>query len=173
MGLFKRAAVRGVAHELVRSGTISFPSKQAMDEAADAVADSPVTGGMPEMSGEGGHSPEELAAAANKLMEIAHALMEQAGAAAPGSPAAGGPPTPPGAEVPPPPSPEAAKEAAELTKIAAESDYETVASDVALACMEKAAAEVKQAAGGALIHGGDKGNDASQAAQHGARNAKY
>ena len=167
MGLFKRAAVRGVAHELVRSGMVSFPSKEAMDEAADAVADSPDTGGMPEMSGEGGHSPEELAAAANKLMEIAHALMEQAGAAAPGSPEAGGPPMPPGMDAPPPPSPEAAKQAAELSKTAAASDYETVASDVALACMEKAAAEVKLSAGGALIHGGDKGNDASQAAQHG------
>lgn len=160
MGLFKRAAARGVAHELVRRGVIAFPTKEAMDEAADAVADSPVAGGMPEMSPEGGHSPEELAAVANKLMEIAHALMEQAGAA-------GGPPPEGGGEAPPPPSPEAAKAAADLTKTAAEANYEELAQAIAVECMEKAAAEVKQATGGALIHGGDKGNDPSQAAQHG------
>ena len=37
--LFKRAAVRGVAHELVTKGLCEFPSKEAMDTAADAVAD--------------------------------------------------------------------------------------------------------------------------------------
>jgi len=168
MGLFKRAAARGVAHELVRRGVVAFPTKEAMDEAADAVADSPAAGGMPEMSPEGGHSPEELAAVANKLMEIAHALMEQAGASAPG---AGG--MPPGMEhegaAPegPPPSPEAAKAAMDLTKTAAEADYESLAQAIAVECMEKAAYEVKAAAGGALIQGGDKGNDASQAATHG------
>lgn len=168
MGLFKRAAARGVAHELVRRGVIAFPSKEAMDEAADAVADSPTAGPLPEMSHEGGHSPEELAAVANKLMEIAHALMEQAGASAPG---AGG--MPPGMEhegaAPegPPPDPEAAKAAMDLTKTAAEANYEDLAAAVAVSCMEKAAAEVKEATGGALIQGGDKGNDASQAAQHG------
>ena len=156
MGLFKRAAARGVAHELVRSGIIQFPSKEAMDEAADAVADASP---MPEMSPEGGHSPEELASVANKLMEIAHALMEQAGAA-------GGPPEMEGGAPTPPPSPEAAKEAEELSKTAAAADYETVAAEVSLSCMEKAANEVKVATG-ALIQGGDKGNDASQAAQNG------
>jgi hypothetical protein len=168
MGLFKRAAARGVAHELVRRGVIAFPTKEAMDEAADAVADSPVAGGMPEMSGEGGHSPEELAAVANKLMEIAHALMEQAGASAPG---AGG--MPPGMEhegaAPegPPPSPEAAKAAADLTKTASEANYEELAQAIAVECMEKAAAEVKQATTGALIQGGDKGNTPAQAAHEG------
>jgi hypothetical protein len=168
MGLFKRAAARGVAHELVRQGIITFPSKQAMDEAADAVADSPAAAPMPEMSPEGGHSPEELAAVANKLMEIAHALMEQAGASAPG---AGG--MPPGMEhegaAPegPPPSPEAAKAAMELSKTASEANYETLAAEVAVECMTKVADETKAATTGALIHGGDKGNDANQAAQHG------
>lgn len=168
MGLFKRAAARGVAHELVRRGVIAFPTKEAMDEAADAVADSPVAGGMPEMSGEGGHSPEELAAVANKLMEIAHALMEQAGAAAPG---AGG--MPPGMEhegaAPegPPPSPEAAKAAMDLTKTASAANYEELAQAIAVECMEKAASEVKQATSGALIHGGDKGNTPAQAAHEG------
>jgi hypothetical protein len=159
MGLFKRAAARGVAHELVRQGIIAFPSKEAMDEAADAVADSPVAAPMPEVSPEGGHSPEELAAVANKLMEIAHALMEQAGAAG-GPPGEGGMPLPP-------PSPEVAKAAAEVTKTAAQADYESLAGEEAVACMTKAAEEVKQASGGALMHGGDKGNDPAQAAHNG------
>jgi hypothetical protein len=164
MGLFKRAAARGVAHELVRRGIVAFPSKEAMDEAADAVADAHE--GMPEMSPEAGHSPEDLAAMGTKLIELGHALMEQAGAAAPGSPEAGGPPMPEGAEAPPPPSPEAAKMSADLTKTAAEADYETIAATAAVSCMEKAASEVKQATTGSLVMGGDKGNDPSQAAQH-------
>jgi hypothetical protein len=140
-----------------------------MDEAADAVADGPPGEGMPEMSPEGGHSPEQLAEVANKLMEIAHALMEQAGAAAPG--AGGMPPEmhaegSPGADMPPP-SPEAAKMSMELTKTASEADYEKLAAEVAVACMEKAAEETKAATHGGLVHGGDKGNDAAQAATHG------
>lgn len=158
MGLFKRAAIRGVAYEMVRQGVCAFPTKEAMEEAADAVADAHPE--MPETSPEGGHSPEELAEAAQQLMEIAHALMEQAGAA-------GGPPMEEGGPPSMPPSPEAAKEAEELSKTAAASDYETVAQEMAIGCMEKAAAEVKAAASGALIQGGDKGNDPSQAAQHG------
>jgi len=165
MGLFKRAAARGVAHELVRRGVVAFPSKEAMDEAADAVADANPE--MPEMSPEGGHSPEELAAVANKLMEIAHALMEQAGAAAPGSPEAGGPPMPEGMEAPPPPSPEAAKMSMDLTKTAADADYETVAAAIAVECMDKAASETKMATTGALIHGGDKQNTPEAAASVG------
>lgn len=165
MSLFKRAAVRGVAHELVRRGIISFPSKEAMDEAADAVADSPAAAPMPEMSPEGGHSPEELAAVANKLMEIAQALMEQAGAS--GGPPPMGPEGAPAGDAPPPPNPEAAKAAADLTKTASEADYEKLAKDVAVEVMTKAAEEVKAATSGALIMGGDKGNDASQAANVG------
>ena len=159
MGLFKRAAARGVAYELVRQGVCAFPSKTAMDEAADAVADAQPA--MPEMSPEGGHSPEELAQVANKLMEIAHALMEQAGAAG-GAPPEG---APPGAEPTPPPDPEAAKAAAYLSKTASEADPESVAVNEAVACMEKAAGETKQS--GALIHGGDKGNSFDQAARDG------
>lgn len=163
MGLFKRAAVRGVAHELVRSGFASFPSKEAMDEAADAVADAQPQ--MPETSPEGGHSPEELAAVANKLIEIAHALMEQAGAAGGPPPEGEMPGGEGGGEPPPPPSPEAAKAAADLTKMASSANYEDLAAAEAVACMDKAASEVKAASG--LIHGGDKGNDPAQAAQVG------
>lgn len=77
MGLFKRAAARGIAHELVRRGLVNFPSKQAADEAADVVADA--LGGA-EMSDQHGHDPEEVAAIANQLIELGHALMEESGA---------------------------------------------------------------------------------------------
>jgi hypothetical protein len=158
MGLFKRAAARGVAHELVRRGVVSFPSKEAADEAADAVADAmpeagPQGGGMPEVSGDQGHSPEEIAEIANKLIEIAHALMAEASGGGAGGPpgmppGAGGPP---GGEMPP----EIAKAAAELQKFASEYTLESIAGKVAVECMDKAAAE-KQS--GSLINGGDKQN---------------
>jgi hypothetical protein len=155
MGLFKRAAVRGVAHELIRQGVVAFPSKEAADAAADEVADKMPEqagpqgpGAGPEVSGPQGHSPEEVAAVAQKLIEIAQALMAQAGA--------GGPP-----------AAAAAKMGAEtLYKSASEVDADTygeVASKVAVELMEKASAEAKQA--GALIEGGDKGNKPAQAAK--------
>ena len=81
MGLFKRAAARGIAHELVRTGVCSFPSKYAMDGAADAVADA--SPGLPEMSPPEGHDPEHVAAVANKLIQIAQELMQSAGPSGP------------------------------------------------------------------------------------------
>jgi len=150
MGLFKRAHVRGINHELIRQGVVAFPSKQAADEAADAVADvmpeesgPNIPGAGPEVSGPEGHSPEEVAAVANKLIEIAHQLMAQAGA--------GGPP-----------AVEAAKMGAETlykTAAAINSDdtYAEVASKVAVDLMEKSA--------GSLVQGGDKGNTPEQAAK--------
>jgi hypothetical protein len=122
--LFKRAAIRGVAHELVNRGHCCFPTKEALDEAADAVADGPIMSGAPEVSGPDGHSPEELAAAAQKLIEIAEALMAEAHG------------TGAGAEAPAAPGPEAA-----AVKAACSRDLSTVASEVAVACMDKAAAE--------------------------------
>lgn len=156
MGLFKRAHVQGVNHELIRQGVIAYPSKEAADEVADAVADGmpeeptgdlPGTG--PEVSPPEGHSPEEVAAVANKLIEIANQLMAQAGA--------GGPP-----------AAAAAKMGAETlykTASAVDTDdsYADVASKVAVELMEKVAAETKYA--GNLIQGGDKGNTPSQAAR--------
>lgn len=136
MGMFKRAAARGIAHELVRSGQCSFPSKQAMDAAADAIADA--APGMPEVTPPEGHSPEHVALVANKLIEMAHELMASAG-------------------------PQGAPAAAEVAKTSAAADYETLASDVAVECMDKAAAEVKQA--GSLMHGGDKQNTPAAAAK--------
>jgi hypothetical protein len=154
MGLFKRAAARGVAHELVRRGVVQFPSKEAADEAADAVADAMPEAGpgaMPEVSGEQGHSPEEIAAIANKLIEIGHALMAEAG----GGGAPGGAPGE-GGGAPGPVPPEIAKAAADLQKTASEIPLQDIAGKVAVECMDKAAAE-KQAAG-SLVHGGDHQN---------------
>src|SRR4051812_4847909 len=89
--LFKRAAVRGIAHELVARGVAQFPTKEAMEAAADAVADGPVAAPMPEASPEQGHDPQQVVAVAQKLIQIGEALMQQA-AGAGGAPAGGGMP---------------------------------------------------------------------------------
>lgn len=169
MGLFKRAAVRGMAHELVRRNVVNFPSKIAMDEAADAVADA---SHMPEMADEGGHSPEDVAAVAQKLIMIGHALQEQAGIGQhPGAPP-DAPPMPmdaPGGGPPPPEAMEAAKAAAYLLKEAAYTPVEDLASTAAVSCMDKAAEEqaMKTAnPSGALMHGGDKQNTHAAAAKN-------
>jgi hypothetical protein len=161
MSLFKRAAVRGMAHELVRRNIVTFPSKQAMDEAADAVADASP---MPEMAGEGGHEPEQVAEIAQKLIEIGHALMAQAGIEHhPGAPA-GAPPLPmDGAG---PEAAEAAKAASYLLKEASFTPLSDLASQAAISVMEKTAAETKTAnPSGALMHGGDKQNTPADAAK--------
>lgn len=166
MGLFKRAAVRGMAHELVRRNVVNFPSKLAMDEAADAVADASP---MPEMADEGGHNPEDVAAIAQKLIEIGTALQAQAGIGQDAGAPPGAPPlpmTPEGGGPPPPEAMEAAKAAAYLLKEANYVDVADLASNAAVACMEKAAEEQKVAGpSGALMHGGDKQNTAAAAAK--------
>ncbi len=118
MSLFKRAAARGVAHELVRNGLADFGSKLAMDEAADTAADT-MMGDAPEMSGDEGHDPEMMAALAERLMAIADELQ----AAGHGS-----------------------KQASENLKVAAEGDVMKIAAEAALAVMEKAAYETRTAA---------------------------
>jgi len=112
MGLFKYAAARGIAHELVRSGMCAFPTKEAMDAAADAVADS--TPAMPEIAPPEGHDPEQVAQVANQLIQIAHELMAQSGA-------------------------QGAQGAAEVAKTSSENDYDTLAHYTALECMDKVA----------------------------------
>lgn len=164
MGLFKRAAARGAAHELIRRGVIAFSSKEAADEAADAVADAMPSEGpsaMPEVSPDQGHNPEDMAMIANKLIEIAHALMSQEA----GPPPGGGEMPPGGGEIPAGLPPEVAKAASDLQKTAAAADLETLASEVAVACMDKAAEEVKHATGtGTLVVGTthNKGTDAAK-----------
>lgn len=130
MGLFKRAAARGIATELVRTGMCSFPSKTAMDEAADAVADA-APPEMPEVAPPEGHKPDDVAMIANQLIQLAQQLMASAG-----------PQGPAGAE--------------DVAKMSAADDYDTLASNVAVECMDKAAAEAKIASG--LMHGGDAQN---------------
>jgi hypothetical protein len=161
MSLFKRAAVRGMAHELVRQNVVTFPSKLAMDEAADAVADATP---MPDMAGAEGHDPESVAQVAQKLMDIAHALMAQAGLEHHEGAPAGAPPLPKDGAGPA--AAEAAKEAAYLMKAASYTPVDVLASDAAVAVMEKAAAEMKIAnPSGALMHGGDKQNTSDEAAK--------
>lgn len=153
--LFKRAAVRGVAHQLVARGVCEFPSKEAMDEAADAVADAPVAAGMPEVSPAEGHSPEQLEEVARKLIEIAQALMAEAHSGAPGMEG------PAGAGGPPPD----VKAAAEQVKQAELRDFNTVVSEAAVACMDKAAAEAKLASDPKLVGvGKSEKNDLATAA---------
>ncbi len=168
MGLFKRAAVRGMAHELVRQHVISFPSKQAMDEAADAVADA-APPSIPEVAPEGGHGPEDVAMIAQKLIEIATALQAQAGIGAdPGAPP-GAPPLPmepEGGGPPPPEAVEASKAAAYLHKEAAYTPVEDLAVNAAIAVMTKAAEEKTANPKGALMHGGDAPNTPAEAAKN-------
>jgi hypothetical protein len=139
MSLFKRAAARGVAHALVQRGVAEFPTKEAMDEASDAAADL-MMGASPEVSGEGGHDPEELAALAEKIIAISDALKQEQGAS------------------------EERKMASEYVKMAGARDLDTVAFEAATGVMVKAAEET--ASGGALVMGGDKGNKEEQSAQH-------
>lgn len=133
MSLFKRAAARGVAHELVRNGLANFGTKQAMEEAADTAADM-MMHHAPDMSGDEGHDPETVAALAERLMAIADEL-EGMG--------------------------HGDKHASESLQIEAQGDVMKLASEAALAVMEKAAYETRTAA---VMEGGDKGNTEMQAA---------
>lgn len=77
MGLFKRAHVRGINHELVRQGLISWPNEKIAEEAADAVADELPEEEMPEVSGEEGLSAEEAAGVIDKLVDVAEEIAEK------------------------------------------------------------------------------------------------
>lgn len=122
----KRAAVRGIAHELIRAGVAQFPSKEAADAAADALADAPEMDALPDTSGEEGHHPEDIAAVGAKLIEMGQQLMAEAHAAGHGEEVLN-------------------KAASELTKTASAESYEDVASKEAAAVMQKIAAERKEA----------------------------
>lgn len=150
---FKRAAVHGINHELIRNGFAKYPSKLAADAAADLVAGKPdgAAAALPEappagpqdMGGgapPGGHSPQDVMAVAQELMQVAEQLMASAKGGAGAPDAAGGP-------VPGMPPPEKAEPAAEeLGKQAAAADLETVARESAANLLNKIAME-KQALG--------------------------
>jgi hypothetical protein len=133
MGMFKRAAARGIANELARTGVVSFPTKQAMDEIADQAADSMPS--MPELPAGGPEAPPaeaDTAALVQQIIALAEQLKAaQGGGMGGGMGGAGGPMS--GAEA--------------VQKEAAATDIETLASQAAIACMDKAAAETGTLAG--------------------------
>lgn len=113
MQLFKRAHFRGITHELMRQGIISFPSEKHAEETADAVADEFTDEEIPPVTDETGLTEEEAADAVNKLVEVAEVIAEKSGQAMDFN----------------------------LNKAAAVVDYEKVASAHALALMYKSAQE--------------------------------
>lgn len=76
MGIFKRAHVRGMTHELTRQGLISWPSKFAEEEAADAIADNLSEEELPEVSPEEGLTPEQAKAVLDQIVEVAQTINE-------------------------------------------------------------------------------------------------
>ena len=77
MGIYKRAHVRGMAHELTRQGIVTWPSKLAEEEAADAIADATGDEEIPEVSGEEGLSPEQAQEVINTIVEVAQDIADK------------------------------------------------------------------------------------------------
>lgn len=77
MGIYKRAHVRGMAHELTRQGIVTWPSKLAEEEAADAIADATDDEEIPEVSGEEGLSPEQAQEVINTIVEVAQDIADK------------------------------------------------------------------------------------------------
>jgi hypothetical protein len=78
MGIFKRAHVRGMVHELTRQGIVSWPSKYAEEEAADAIADAAEESEIPEVSGEQGLSPEQAKEVLDHIVDVAQIINQHA-----------------------------------------------------------------------------------------------
>ena len=112
MGLYKRAHVRGMVHALTQHGIVQWPSKLAMDEAADEVADSFTDKEVPEVAEETGLDEDTAAQALERIVEVAEELGQKVGSYDSG-----------------------------LQKIAAEISIEDAAGQAAVAVMEKAAEE--------------------------------
>lgn len=79
MALYKRAHVRGINHELVRQGLISWPTEKIADEAADAVADELPEEEIPEVTGEEGLSAEDAANVIDQLVDVAEEIAAKTG----------------------------------------------------------------------------------------------
>jgi hypothetical protein len=122
MALFKRAAVAGMAHELTRQGIVTWPSKLAEDEAADAIADNFSDEEVPEMTDQTGLTEEQAQAILQKILEVASLLKDETGGVAD----------------------------PEVGKVAASSEYGDVASATALRLMQKAAEETSVSTGPAI-----------------------
>jgi hypothetical protein len=123
MGICKCACVRGMTHEMIRQGVISFPDAKYAEEAADMIADNlgeevpegmpeGMPAGIPEVTGEEGLSPEEAAEVMDQIVDVADQIAEKISYD---------------------------KTDQGLQKAAASVDYPTVAHTTALALMEKAA----------------------------------
>lgn len=116
MGICKCASVRGMTHEMIRQGVISFPDAKYAEEAADMIADNlegeEMPEGIPEVTGEEGLSPEEAAEVMDQIVEVADNIATKISYD---------------------------KTDTGLQKAAAAVDYATVAHTTALALMEKAA----------------------------------
>lgn len=119
MGLFKRAHVRGIAHELTRQGLTVWPSKLAEEEAADAVADDFEEEEIPEVTGEEGLTPEQASLVVQKLVEVADEIAQKTGGA----------------------------RDLGVNKTAALTAYEDAAASAAVSLMQKAAAETSAQTG--------------------------
>ena len=91
VSLYKRAHVRGMAHQLTREGLINWPSKEAEEEAADAIADTlpeeAMAGGVeptgeevpPGATPEEGLSAEEAAVVLDQIVDVANQIAEKTG----------------------------------------------------------------------------------------------
>lgn len=119
MALFKRAHVRGMAHELTRQGVTVWPSKMAEEEAADAIADDLGEEEVPEVTDEGGLTPEQASVVVQKLVEVADEIAQKTGGA----------------------------RDLGVNKIAAATSYEDAAAYAASAVMQKAAEEASSETG--------------------------
>jgi len=130
MGMFKRAHLRGMVHELTRMGVVTWPTKLAEEVAADEIADAMPEEVVPEQTEEDGLTPEQAQEALEQIVQVAEQIAEKTGGAI----------------------------YEDTCKIAAEETYEDAASNAAIAVMEKAAAEVAE--GGPTVPGqGDASPD--------------
>ena len=119
MGIYKRAAVSGMVHELTRQGYVSWPSKLAEEIAADEIADSLSDEEMPEVTGDDGLTEAEAENVLNKIVEVASEIEAKTGG----------------------------YRDEEVNKVASSNTYEDVASYNALRLMEKAAEEATSVTG--------------------------
>lgn len=143
--LIKRSMVRGVAYTLARSGLAEFPSKIAMDEVADAVADTPEVDAVSDEECAEGCNPDTISAIASSLMDLAQQLQNT--------------------------SAPAAKTSSINFKVAMEQvDLAAIAPKVAFECMQKAAAEVQLDSGTENSVAAAQGSDQTGVAQIDAMN---
>ena len=113
MGIFKRAHIRGMAHELTVQGLVTWPSKLAEEETADAIADDTEEEEVPEVTEESGLTEEQAAAALQKIVQVAEEIAAKTGGA----------------------------RDLGINKTAAATDYPSAASQTAIGLMQKAAEE--------------------------------